>query len=167
MRLIGFVFGAALLAGAALAAQPGERTMEQRITMITLRVDDLERAKAFYRALGWSPAQEQGDFVLYQLRGLNLALYPRSALRREIRPEDPEVGPAALAYNLADKEAVDRVFAAALRAGARSIRAPAQQFWGGYSGVFADTEGNYWEVAFNPFMPLDGPPGAGGGDRGG
>jgi len=75
-----------------------------------------------------------------------------------VRPGDSEVGPAALAYNVPDKASVDRLFAEAVRAGGRTIRAPAQQFWRGYSGIFADTEGNYWEVAYNPFMALDGAP---------
>lgn len=139
--------------GAAVRASP----MEPRITLITLPVADLKRAVDFYAKVGWKPAQEQGDFVLYELRGLNLALYPRGALREELGSENAEVGPAALAYNVADKPAVASIFAKAVEAGGRSVRKPADQFWGGYSGIFADPEGNYWEVAYNPLMALDGP----------
>jgi uncharacterized glyoxalase superfamily protein PhnB len=60
----------------------------------------------------------------------------------------------ALAHNAPSKEEVDRVFAHALAAGARSVKAPEDVFWGGYSGYFADPEGNLWEVAFNPFTDL-------------
>jgi catechol 2,3-dioxygenase-like lactoylglutathione lyase family enzyme len=139
--------------------------MEPRITLITVGVDDLARAVDFYRRLGWTPVQEQGDFVLYELRGLNLALYPRPALAKETGAGNPEAGPAMLAYNVPDKSQVDAVFAEAIEAGGRIVRQPCDQFWGGYAGMFADTEGNYWEVAHNPFMPLDGPssPGSTGG----
>ncbi|WP_138468943.1 VOC family protein [Poseidonocella sp. HB161398] len=128
----------------------------QRVTLITLGVEDLARAKAFYAALGWVPAQEQDGVAFYQMNGLALGLFGRAALAEDQgRPgADLGTGAVTLAQNFATETEVDAAFAAALTAGATALKAPEKVFWGGYSGYYADPDGHVWEVAMNPFWPL-------------
>ena len=128
----------------------------QRVTLITLGVADLDRAKAFYRALGWSPAQEQEGVAFYQMNGLALGLFGRAALAEDQGRAGAELGTGAitLAQNFVTIEEVDAAFAAALAAGATVLKRPEKVFWGGYSGYYADPDGHVWELAMNPFWPL-------------
>jgi predicted lactoylglutathione lyase len=128
----------------------------QRVTLITLGVDDLERSKAFYAALGWVPAQVQEGVVFYQMNGMALGLFGRAALAADQGRPDAALGTGAmtLAQNFTTREEVDAAFAAALAAGAAPLKAPEAVFWGGYSGYYADPDGHVWEVAMNPFWPL-------------
>lgn len=132
--------------------------MEPRISLITLGVADLARARRFYERLGWraSPASQEG-IIFFQANGLALALYGRAALAEDAGVEDRPTGFAALtlAYNGRSEAEVDEVFAAAVAAGGRAVKRPRTVFWGGYSGYFADPDGHLWEVAHNPFFPLD------------
>lgn len=128
----------------------------QRVTLITLGVDDLDRATAFYAALGWTPAQAQDGVAFYQLDGQALALFDRAALAADQGRPDTALGTGAmtLAQNFPTEAEVDTAFAAALAAGATALKRPAKVFWGGYSGYYADPDGHVWEVAMNPFWPL-------------
>lgn len=128
----------------------------QRVTLITLGVGDLSRAKAFYGALGWQPAQAQEGVVFYQMHGAVLGLFGRAALAADQGRPVAALGTGAmtLAQNFATPEEVDAAFAAALAAGATALKAPEKVFWGGYSGYFADPDGHVWELAHNPFWPL-------------
>lgn len=132
--------------------------MEQRLSLITLGVADLARARAFYEAMGWtaSPAS-QPTIVFFQLNGMALALWPRHELAADCGVSDspPGFGGITLAWNGRDEAAVDAVMASAAAAGARITRPAGKTFWGGYSGVFLDLDGHPWEVAHNPFFPLD------------
>ncbi|WP_109465675.1 VOC family protein [Albibacillus kandeliae] len=128
----------------------------QRVTLITLGVANLDRAKDFYGALGWSPAQEQEGVAFYQMNGLALGLFGRAALAEDQGRAGAELGTGAitLAQNFATIEEVDAAFAAALAAGATVLKRPEKVFWGGYSGYYADPDGHVWELAMNPFWPL-------------
>ncbi len=128
----------------------------QRVTLITLGVDDIARSKSFYAELGWSPAEEQEGVVFYQLNGLVLGLFGRNALAKDQgRPDAPlGTGATTLAQNFPTDAEVDTAFAAALQAGATALKKPEKVFWGGYSGYYADPDGHVWEVAMNPFWPL-------------
>lgn len=128
----------------------------QRVTLITLGVADLARAKAFYAALGWVPAQEAEGVAFYQMNGLALALFGRADLAKDMGRAGETLGTGALtlAQNFASKPEVDAAFAAALAAGATALKRPEEVFWGGYSGYYADPDGHVWEVAMNPFWPL-------------
>jgi catechol 2,3-dioxygenase-like lactoylglutathione lyase family enzyme len=131
--------------------------MEQRVSLITLAVADLDRARAFYEALGWRPATEEGlGIVAFDLHGAALALYPRADFARDIGTPLAETGvsPVALAYNVREKHQVAEVLAEAERAGGRILKPAEDTFWGGRSGYFADPEGHLWEVAWNPHAPL-------------
>lgn len=133
----------------------------ERVTLITLGVADLDRAKRFYAALGWQPAQEQEDVVFYQMNGLALGLFGREALAEDQGRPGADLGTGAmtLAQNFDTPRDVDAAFDAAIDAGATPLKRPEKVFWGGYSGYYADPDGHVWEVAHNPFWPL-GPDGA-------
>lgn len=128
----------------------------QRVTLITLGVADLDRARAFYQALGWQPAQVAEGVVFFQMHGAALALFGREALAADQGRAGASLGTGAmtLAQNFATQAEVDAAFAAALAAGASALKAPEKVFWGGYSGYYADPDGHVWEVAMNPFWPL-------------
>lgn len=129
----------------------------QRVTLITLGVADLDRSRAFYAALGWTATREQEGISFYQMPGSALALFSRQDLAKDQGRPDQALGTGAvtLAQNWASKEEVDGAFARALAAGATALKAPEDVFWGGYSGYYADPDGHVWEVAMNPFWPLN------------
>ena len=126
--------------------------MEQRVSLVTLGVRDLGRARAFYEALGWhTNAGPDDDVVFFQAGGMVLALWDRALLAEDSGVEDGGgYGGITLAHNVRAPEEVDAIAAAAEAAGGTITRAPAETFWGGYSGAFADPEGHPWEIAHNP-----------------
>jgi hypothetical protein len=126
--------------------------MEQRLSLITLGVADLERARAFYTAVGWrTRAAASDDVVFFQAPGMIVALWDRARLAEDTGVEDGGGwGGVTLAHNVRSPREVDAVIDEARAAGARIAREGAETFWGGYSGVFVDPEGHPWEVAHNP-----------------
>jgi uncharacterized protein len=131
--------------------------MEQRISLITLGVSDLPRARAFYEALGWtSGAAPDDDVVFFQAGGAVLALWDRSQLAEDSAVEDsPGWGGVTPAHNVRSPAEVDAVIEEARSAGATIGREPAETFWGGYSGVFIDPDGHPWEIAHNPNWTIE------------
>ena len=130
--------------------------MEQRLSLVTLGVSDLGRARRFYEALGWqSGAAPDDDVVFFRAGGTVLALWGRAELAEDSGVEDGGGwGGVTLAHNVRSPEEVDAVLADAERAGATITRAAGPAFWGGYTGVFTDPEGHAWEVAHNPHWTL-------------
>lgn len=127
------------------------------ITLVTLGVADLDRARRFYAGLGWQAADEsQEGIVFIQLAGQVLGLFPLEELAKDQARPGAALGTGAvtLARNLSSRAEVDAAFALALAAGASALKAPQAVFWGGYSGYFADPDGHVWEVAHNPGWPL-------------
>lgn len=117
--------------------------MEQRISLITLGVDDLDRARAFYEALGWSGAhQPDREVAFFQAGGMVFGLW--TALGGHGAPG------IELAHNVRSPEDVDALLAHAERVGASIVRPAQRADWGGYTGAFADPDGYVWEVAYNP-----------------
>jgi uncharacterized protein len=131
--------------------------LEQRLSLVTLGVADLKRAREFYEALGWkSGAAPADDVVFFQTGGMIVALWGRDQLAEDSGVDDPGGwGGVTLAYNTRSPEEVDAVIAEAERAGARIPRQGAETFWGGYSGVFVDPDGHPWEVAHNPHWTIE------------
>ena len=126
--------------------------MDQRLSLITLGVADVARARSFYEALGWrcdtDPAM---DVAFFQLGGMVLAVWSRAELAADSTVTDGGGwGGVTLAYNVRSRAEVDAVLAEAEAAGATIARAGSTRFWGGYSGVFVDPAGYPWEVAHNP-----------------
>jgi len=151
--------------------------MEPRISIVTLGVDDLDRAAAFYEAMGLERHKRFSDGVaFFQMGGMILALWPREEIARDagVRPGYTRAGReaidlpeavsgtgarefsgVALAYNTRTEAEVEQVLAMAERAGGRVLKRSGRAFWGGLQGYFYDTEGNLWEVAYNPDFPID------------
>jgi len=132
--------------------------MQPRLSLVTLGVSDMVRARAFYEAWGWkASSSSQPEVTFFQANGLALALFGRADLAKDAGVEDRPAGFAAvtLAYNARSKAEADAVYARAVEAGARPVKPLQDVFWGGYSGYFADPDGHLWEVAWNPSFPLD------------
>ena len=125
--------------------------MEQRISIVTLGVDDLARARAFYERMGWQ-GQEVEETVFFQAGPMALVLWGRDKLAADSGVPDDGSGfdRVTLAQNVRSAAEVDAVVAAAAEAGASVTRQPATTFYGGYAGVFLDPDGHAWEIAFNP-----------------
>ena len=130
--------------------------MEQRLTLITLGVSDLKKARAFYEEkFGWKPLPASSDdIVFFQLNSLQFALFPEQALA-----EDAHVGHQgsgfkkfSLAYNTRSEKEVDDLVADLESRGVTIIKRPQKVFWGGYSAYVADVDNNLWEIAYNPYL---------------
>jgi uncharacterized protein len=131
--------------------------MEQRLSVVTLGVADLERSRRFYEeGLGWRRGNRHAEVVFFQLPGMVLALFGRSDLAADAKlpAAGGGFGGITLAYCTRSREEVDAVLAEAAAAGATILKPAEDAFWGGYSGYFADPDGHPWEVAWNPEWTL-------------
>ena len=132
--------------------------MEQRLSVATLGVADLERSRRFYEeGLGWRRDNDHAEVVFFQLGGTVLALYSRHLLAADAEVADDGRGfdGVTLAYCTRTREEVDAVLARAAEAGAKLLKPAQNTFWGGYSGYFADPDGHAWEVAWNPDWTIE------------
>src|SRR3954451_9960123 len=122
--------------------------MEQRVSLVTLGVADVARARAFYEALGWQAGPgSQESVTFFQAGGSVLALWGREAPAEDSGLDAPRPrGAAPLAYNVGSPAEVDAVLEEARTAGARIVRSGAPTEWGGYSALFHDPDGHPWEV---------------------
>jgi len=131
--------------------------MEQRVSLITLGVKDVARARAFYERLGWR-GQEVEATVFFQAGGQAVVLWAREKLAADSGIVDDggcSFSGVALAHNVRTAEEVDRIVGEAGSAGAEVTRTPSPTFYGGYAGCFRDPDGHVWEIAFNPSFALD------------
>ena len=133
--------------------------MEQRLTLITLGVSDLRMAAEFYDTkFGWTrtPASNE-HIVFYQLNGILLSLYPKTSLAEDAKTNVVGSGFKAftIAYNTRSEKEVDELIANLREKGVKIVKEPQKAEWGGYSSYVADPDGNLWEIAYNPFLPLD------------
>ncbi|MDQ5900487.1 MAG: uncharacterized protein QG600_65 [Patescibacteria group bacterium] len=133
--------------------------MKSKISLITLGISDLNKSLAFYRdGLGFKTHnyKEGEDVVFFDMEGTWLSLYPKEKLAEDatVSPEGNGFRGITLAHNVSSKEEVDDVFKQAVAVGAKTVKKPQEVFWGGYSGYFADPDGHFWEVAYNPFTDL-------------
>ena len=129
--------------------------MDQRISLITLGVADLERAKAFYSALGWTSVAAEPGIAAFDLQGSVLGLYPKAGLARDVGlPLAEGFSGQALGYNVSTRDEVSPLVERARGAGAHILKEPHEVFWGGFIAYFADPDGHVWEVAHNPFSKL-------------
>ena len=135
--------------------------MEQRVSLITLGVRDVAKARRFYeQGLGWRPSAISNEQVaFYQLGGVALALFPEAALAQDADLPPPGRGRGfrgvALAHNVPNPQRVDALLGEAVRAGGQVVQDAREREWGGYSGYFADPDGHLWEVAWNPHFKLE------------
>ena len=133
--------------------------MDQRLSIITLGVSDLDRAKAFYLdGLGWTAVDQAAEGICFiQMPGVVFSLYPLDKLAEDIGTEtltEISTGGVTLAHNTRSEAETDEVLATAVAAGARLVKPAEKVFWGGYSGYFADPDNHLWEVAYNPFAMI-------------
>ena len=126
--------------------------MDQRLSLVTLGVTDLPRARSFYEALGWrTGAAPDDDVVFFQAGGMVVALWDRAELAADSGVTDGGGwGGVTFAYNTRSPAEVDAVIEEARAAGATIAREPGETSWGGYSAIFVDPDGHPWEVAHNP-----------------
>ena len=132
--------------------------MQLRLSLLTLGVADIAIARAFYEAMGLKASSEsKAEVAFFQLGGVVLALFGRSALAADAHVADTPTGfsATAMAWNVASPAEVDAALAQAASCGGRIIKPGQKVFWGGYSGYFTDPDGHLWEVAHNPFWTLD------------
>ena len=132
--------------------------MNQRLSLITLGVSNLEAMKRFYtEQFGWIPLQEVGDIVFFKLNGMILSLFPSAELAADagVPAEGNGFKKFTLAVCLKSEAEVDQAFDELNRKGVMIIKPPQKVFWGGYSGYISDIENNLWEIAFNPFLEMD------------
>lgn len=132
--------------------------MEPRISLLTLGVADVARARRFYEALGFRASSASNPGVtFFPAGGVVLALFGRGALAEDATVADgsPSFAGVALAHNVRTEAEVGEILEAVVRAGGRIVKPAARAFWGGWSGYFADPDGHLWEVAHNPHFPLD------------
>lgn len=131
--------------------------MEPRLSLVTLGVRDLSRARRFYEALGWR-GQEVEETVFFQAGGLALVLWGRDLLAADCGMRDTldrvGFGGIALAHDVRTRAQVDEALSDAQRAGAVVTRPAADTPYGGYAGVFTDPDGHPWEVSCNPGLPM-------------
>ncbi|MFA9445957.1 VOC family protein [Egicoccus sp. AB-alg6-2] len=131
--------------------------MEQRLSLVTLGVDDLRRAREFYEHLGWR-GQEVEETVFFQAGSIGVVLWGRDKLAEDCGVEVAApggFGGIALAHNVRSRTDVEAVVEAAAHAGGTITRPPADTSYGGYAGCFTDLDGHVWEIAYNPGFPLD------------
>lgn len=132
--------------------------MEQRISLITLGVGDLQRATAFYEyVVGWKTEESPPGVSFFNLNGLVFALWPHGDLATDMGNTDTSLSAyrgCALAYNARSETEVDEIFARLKQHSAEVLKLPQKTSWGGYSGYFADLDGHVWEIAYNPFWTI-------------
>lgn len=133
--------------------------LPQRLSLVTLGVADVARARAFYERLGFAPAPfDSADVAFFEMtNGVVLGLFGRAPLAEDANVTHQGEGFRAVtcAINLESEAAVDAALAFAGRCGAQITQPARKVFWGGYSGYFADLDGHLWEVAYNPVFPVD------------
>lgn len=130
--------------------------MDQRVSLITLGVADVPRARVFYQGLGWV-GQEMEETVFIQAGGIALVLWRRDKLALDCGVIDDTAtgfGGITLAHNVGSEAEVDQIISAAEGAGATVTKPAAKTFYGGYAGYFTDLDGHVWEIAYNPGFPL-------------
>ena len=135
--------------------------MEQRVSLVTLGVADVARARTFYERLGWR-GQEVEETVFFQAGHIALVLWGRDKLADDAGIEDRNTdgfGGITLAHNVRSRSEVDEVLREAATAGAEIMQPARETFYGGYAGYFTDPDGHVWEIAYNPGFSL-GPDGA-------
>jgi predicted lactoylglutathione lyase len=132
--------------------------MAQRVSLITLGFDDLDRARSFYEALGWTPAPgtaPDADIFFYEGLGMIIALWDRAKLAEDTAvSDDGGWGGVTLAHCVGSRDEVDAILSRGENAGGTIARPGGERFWGGYSGVLVDPGGHPWEIALQPHWTL-------------
>jgi len=134
-----------------------------RISIIALGVRDMQKSVKFYReGLGFQTKEtdECPKVIFFDTNGTKFELYPLDLLAQDINESNPPqiaqgFSGVTLAYNVKSEQEVHDIIYLAHKAGATIVKEPQKVFWGGYHAYFADPDGYYWEVAYNPFISFD------------
>lgn len=133
--------------------------MEQRISILTLGVNDKSLAEDFYiKILGWKKSGHSNDNITFlELNGILLSLYNKEKLAEDagVNARGEGFKGFTMAYNTRSEAEVDQLFERFVKEGVSIVKSPQKAFWGGYSGYIADPDGNLWEIAYNPFLEID------------
>ena len=133
--------------------------MEQRLTIITLGVSDLKNSTSFYETkFGWEKSELSNEYIsFFTLNGIQLALYERNELAKDatVNPNGNGFKGFTIAYNTKSKKEVDQLVTGLRAKGVKIIKEPQKVNWGGYSSYVSDIDGYLWEIAYNPYLPLD------------
>lgn len=132
--------------------------MDQRISAITLGVDDVNRSRAFYEKLGWAATKASNENVaFFPMNGFALCLFPTKELAKDAGVDRPGSGfdNITISFNVSTEAQVKRVLQKAKKAGGTILRDAGPVFWGGFTAYFADPDGHDWETAYNPFWKID------------
>lgn len=147
---------AALLVGCQISLQAQKKDMNQRLSVLTIGANNLAAMRAFYVSkFGWTPVAENKDIIFFQLNGLLFSLYGSKDLSVHTGKAATPPGSFTLAYMVDAKEEVLRIYASFQQKGIKIIKAPTTPFFGGLFFLAEDIEGNVWEVAYNPLIPLN------------
>ena len=133
--------------------------MEQSLTIITLGVSNLIKSSIFYETkFGWKKSELSNEYIsFFTLNGIQLALYERNELAKDatVNPKGNGFKGFTIAYNTKSEKEVDQLITELRAKGVKIVKEPQKVNWGGYSSYVSDIDGYLWEIAFNPYLPLD------------
>ena len=156
MKIFGLLSILILITTNSFGQNKNDIKMEQRITFITLGVNDLKTSIDFYEnKFGWKRSEmSNDDLILYQLNGIHIALYPRDELAKDatVNSQGDGFKGFTISYNVWSEKEVDDLIESLRDKGVKIVKEPQKVFWGGYSSYVADPDGNLWEIAFNPYL---------------
>ena len=159
MKIIGLLCGLMFVNTIVFGQSENEIKMEQRITFMTLGVNDLKTSIDFYEnKFGWKRSEMSNDnLILYQLNGIHIALYSREELAKDATIDSQGNGfkGFTISYNVWSEKEVDDLINSLKNKGVKVVKEPQKVFWGGYSSYVADPDGNLWEIAYNPYLKKD------------
>jgi len=159
MKRASLIIGLILLSLISFGQNNKDIQMEQRLTIITLGVENLKKSIDFYEnKFGWKRSEmSNDDIAFYHLDGIYLSLYPKSKLAKDATVDSLGNGfkGFTIAYNARSEKEVDELIESFREKGVEIVKEPHKAFWGGYSSYIADPDGNLWEIAFNPYLKID------------
>ena len=159
MKALNLLIALTILSITGFSQIKNKNKMEQRITFITLGVNNLQTSIDFYEnKFGWKRStMSTGDIVFFELNGFSLSLYPREELAKDATIDTSGNGfkGFTLAHNVGSEKEVDELIDDLRKKGVKIVKEPQKVFWGGYSSYVADPDGNLWEIAFNPFLKME------------
>jgi len=159
MKILIFFIGLLYISASNDLQKNNGKKMEQRLTIVTLGVSDLNKSTTFYEnVFGWKKTSaSNADISFFHLNGMELALFNKTELAKDAHAGPPGNGfkGFTLAYNTRSDKEVDSLFNSLGSKGIKIIKRPQKTSWGGYRGYVADPDENLWEIAYNPFLKLD------------
>ncbi len=156
MKIFGLLSGLILMTTISFGQNKNDIKMEQRMTFMTLGVNDLKTSIDFYEnKFGWKRSETSNDnLILYQLNGIHIALYSRDELAKDatVNSQGDGFKGFTISYNVWSEKEVDDLIKSLRDKGVKIVKEPQKVFWGGYSSYVADPDGNLWEIAYNPYL---------------